>query len=114
VSRGVELFNEIDPVIEISIGFTSDERSVVVILPDVCATVEIRVNAYFSGLAVIVVLLPDIRSTVAIAIFCADVPAIPPLRHGCDNHAEKHAPTGDALDPQTLHLPSQTSRTLSD
>jgi hypothetical protein len=76
VSCRVELFNEIDSIIEVSIGFTSDERAVDVVLLDVCATVEIRVDSYFRGLAVVVVLLPDVGSTVAIAVFGAEVSAL--------------------------------------
>jgi hypothetical protein len=72
VSRRVELFDQINPVVEIPVRFTPDELSVVVILLDVRAAVEIRVDSYFGGLAWLVVVLPDVRSAVAIAVFRED------------------------------------------
>jgi hypothetical protein len=104
VSRCVELFHQIDLIIEIQIRFTSDEPPLVVILLDVGMAVEIGVDRCFGGPSLIVVVTPNIRPTVAITVFCSNVSSTRPDGGGHNGRTGNRAQRGDARGQQALHV----------
>jgi len=71
--RGVEVFHEIDAVVEVAVRLPVDERSAHVVFVDVRAAVEVAVDSLLNDQPLAVVGPPHIGTPVAISVVGADV-----------------------------------------
>ena len=68
----IEVFDEVDPIVEVARRLAARERAVRVVLVDVGLAVEVGVDGSLDELAVDVVHPPDVGPAVAVAVLGAD------------------------------------------
>jgi len=66
VRRGVEFLDQIDTVVEVAIRLAADEGVTIVVLVNIRAAVEVRVDRPFGQLALPILLAPDVDSPVPV------------------------------------------------
>jgi len=100
----IELLNEIDAIVEVAVGFASDERTSLVVFLDVRAAVEIGIERDTRESAVPVVDAPDVGPPVAVVIFRAQVRVGLSRQRGHTERGRKGAHARQQASKATRHL----------